>query len=107
MKTLSTQKGLYVTVFVCAYSRCILVYEHSSTADIIRISLLLFFEDTNSPRERCRPNRFVRRDNAREYAHVPAKVMAWLDYRQNRSETSNPYNIEYSAVIVVPFPSHA
>ena len=77
-----------MTVFVCAYSRYTFVYEHSSTADILGL-LTRFYADSIVLQERHGPIRCVRRDNAS--VNVSAEVMAWLDKRQNRSETSNPY----------------
>ena len=88
MRTRSTRNSLYVTVFVCAHSRFVFAYEHSSTSDIPRL-LDRFYADTSLLQEKHGPIRCVRRDNAS--VNVSAEVMAWLDKRQIRSETSNPY----------------
>jgi hypothetical protein len=88
MKTRSTRNSLYVTVFTCAYSRYTFIYEHSSTADIPRL-LDRFDADTSLLQEKHGRIRCVRRDNAS--VNVSAEVMDWLDKRQIRSETSNPY----------------
>ncbi len=88
VKTRSVRNGLYVTVFVCVFSRYAFIYEHTSTADMPRL-LARFAADTSVLQERHGPIRCVRRDNAS--VNVSAEVMAWLDQRGIGSETSNPY----------------
>ncbi len=56
MKTTSVRNGLYVTVFVCAFSRYAFIYEHTSTADIPRL-LAQFSADTSLLQERHGPIR--------------------------------------------------
>ena len=88
MRSKSTLNHLFVTIFVCDYSKFAFVYGHASPSDIPQL-LDRFYADTSLLQEKHGPIRCVRRDNAS--VNVSAAVMEWLLKRQIRSETSNPY----------------
>ena len=78
----------YATVFVDDYSNYSWIYGHQSTADVLPI-FQRFLADTSSLQEKHGRVLTVRRDNSS--VNVSRAMMTFLDQKQIRSETSNPY----------------